>query len=72
MRFKLNDYAPNEAIKIIREWTNLNQTDFGKSIHRTARTIQAWESGETSFNIEMLSNIAKKHGIEIIFQKNEK
>ena len=69
MNFKLNDYKPNEAIRIIRDWTELTQIDFGKSINRTDRTIQAWESGETNYNVAMLINIANKHGIEITIQK---
>ncbi|MBU5449930.1 helix-turn-helix transcriptional regulator [Acetivibrio sp. MSJd-27] len=69
MRLKLNDYEPNEAMRIIREWTHLSQVEFAKSIGRSDRTIQAWESGETGYSVEMLLKIAKMYNIEIIIQK---
>lgn len=33
MKLMANDYPSKEIIKIIREWTELTQNDFGKSIH---------------------------------------
>ena len=73
MRLIFNDYQPNEVVKIIREWTELNQTEFGKRIGKSLRTIQDYESGKTKYNSITLKKICKEFrieiNIEIIFQK---
>ena len=37
MQLKANNYEPQEIIKIIREWTELTQADFAKTINRSVR-----------------------------------
>lgn len=70
MRICLSDYDPKDVIRIIREWTELTQKEFGKSIGKAERTIQDYESGRSRYYIDTLYKIAKVHNIEIVITKN--
>lgn len=72
MRLVANDYEPKEIIRIIREWTELSQKEFGKTVHRSERGIQSFELGERNYNMQTLIQIANTHGIKIIIEKEEK
>jgi len=69
MKLVANDYEAKDIMKIIREWTNLKQVDFGASINRSTRTIQDYEAGITNYSVSMLLNIAKKYNITITLEK---
>lgn len=69
MKINVNDYSPQGLIKIVREWTELNQSDFGKTIGKSHGAIKKYESGERNFTFETLMDICKKHGIKITFEK---
>lgn len=69
MKINVNDYSPQELIKIVREWTELNQNDFGKTIGKSHGAIKKYESGERNFTFETLMDICKKHGIKITLEK---
>lgn len=68
MKFIANNYKPNEIIKIIREWTELTQEEFGKSIDRSKDTVQSYELGRNKMTIDKLMEIAKKHNIIITIE----
>ena len=65
MRLNMKDYTKGEAIRIIREWTNLTQKDFAKRIGKSKRTIEQYEAGTVNYGIE----IAKEFDIDIIIEK---
>lgn len=69
MKIVASDYEPKDIIKIIREWTELTQQEFGKSIHRTRDSIQKIESGKRGYNINTLLDIAKEHNLTITIEK---
>ena len=69
MRLNMKDYTKGEAIRIIREWTNLTQKDFAKRIGKTKRTIEQYEAGTVNYGIEVLKKIAKEFDIDIIIEK---
>ncbi len=69
MKIIANDYEPKDIIKIIREWTELTQKDFGKSINRSQRGIQDYEAGRRCYNINTLLDIAEKHNLKITIEK---
>ena len=71
MRIDLKDYDSGTFIKIIREWTGLTQSQFGKVIGRSERTIQDYESGRTGYNCRTLEKISKKFNISIIAEKEK-
>ena len=69
MRIKANEYEAREIMKIIREWTEMTQEEFGKSIHRSKRGIQAFEHGERNYTMATLLEIAKTHRLTITIEK---
>lgn len=70
LRIYLSDYKPKEdVIRIIREWTELTQKEFGKSINKAERTIQDYEAGRSRYYIDTLYKIAEVHNVEIIVEK---
>ena len=72
MKIIANDYSPNEIIRIIREWTESTQKEFGKSIHRSERGIQAFELGKRNYDMKTLIQIAKAQGLKITIEKEDK
>ncbi len=68
MKFIANSYKPNEIIKIIREWTELTQEEFGKSIDRSKDTVQSYELGRNKMTLDKLMEIAKKFNIVITIE----
>lgn len=71
MKITANDYEPREIMKIIREWTELTQEQFGKSINRSKMSVQAFELGKRNYTMPALLDIAEKHGLTITIEKNE-
>lgn len=69
MRIKFDDYEPKDVIRIIREWTELTQKEFGKSINKSERTIQDYEGGQRCYNIQTLKLIVKVHQLKITIEK---
>ena len=72
MKIVANDYTPQEILRIIREWTELSQKDFGKSIHRSESGIQAFETGKRNYSVQTLLQIAETHGLKITIEKKGK
>ena len=69
MRIRANDYEPREIMKIIREWSEMTQERFGESIHRSLRSVQAFEQGERNYTMVTLLEVAKIHGLTITIEK---
>ncbi len=72
MKIIANDYEPKEIIRVIREWSELTQKEFGKTIHRSEKGIQAFELGTRNYDMRTLIQIAKVHGLKITIEKKEK
>ncbi len=71
MRINASKYEPKDVMKIVREWTNLTQKDFGKLINKSNEWVKANESGKTNFYFKDLLQIAKLNNIDIIITKDE-
>lgn len=71
MKFLANDYEAKDVCRLMREATNLTQEKFGKSLHRTDRSIRMLESGETHITLETLLEIARTHKFKVIIEKEE-
>jgi len=72
MKIKANDYTANEIIKIIREWTELSQKEFARSIGRSRDSINSIENGRNRIFLNTLLEIAKEHDITITIEKKTK
>lgn len=71
MKIIVNEYESKDVIKILREWTNLKQSEFGKSIGLSGMTIQSYERGTRRYTFETLMKIAKKYGYKITIEKEK-
>ena len=69
MKIKANDYKDNEIIRIVREWTELTQKQFGESIHRSRHTVQSMELGRSGIYLQTLLDIADIYGLTITIEK---
>lgn len=69
MQIKANDYKPKETVKFIREWTDLTQNDFAKSINRSRKTIEGYEYGTVNVSLATFLKMCKEHNIEVIVRK---
>ncbi|MCI8548594.1 MAG: hypothetical protein HFJ38_06905 [Bacilli bacterium] len=72
MKIIANDYPTKNIIKIIREWTELNQTEFGKTINRSRDSINNIENGRNRMYLNDFIEMCQKHDIKIIIEKNNK
>lgn len=69
MKLNMKDYTRGEAMKIIREWTNLTQKDFAERIGKSKRTIEQYEAGTVNYGVDILKTIAEEFNIDIIIEK---
>ncbi len=71
MKIIANNYEANEIMKIIREWTELSQKDFAKTIGRSRDSINSIENGRNRIFLNTLLEIAKVHNIKITIEKKK-
>lgn len=71
MKIIANNYTSQEIIRIIREWTELTQKDFGNKIHRSERGIQAFELGTRNYDVKTLLQIANTYHLKITIEKED-
>lgn len=69
MKIIANNYTPGEIIKIIRQWTELTQKDFGKTINRGRDAIAKIESDNNNISFNKFLEIAKKNNLIITIEK---
>jgi len=72
MKVVANDYHIKDVIKIMREWTELTQKDFAKSLNKSKRTVECWESGMFAMSLKTFMEIAKKYGYTVTIEKKKK
>lgn len=70
MKVNVKNYQPNEIIRFIREWAELSQEDFGKSVNRTANIISDYERGIIHCSFNRFLKMCKEHNVEVIIHKN--
>lgn len=72
MKLKANKYEPKDIMKIVREWTNKTQKEFGEDVKKSNEWVKANETGKTNYYFKDLLNICKKNNIDITISKDEK
>lgn len=68
MELNTNKYKPKEILKFIREYTNMTQKEFAKSINKSEAWQQSNELGRTNYYFKDLIEITKKYDMEIIIK----
>lgn len=69
MKLITNNYKATEVLRTIREWSELTQYEFGKSINYSMRTIQHYEEGTRRCTLDTFLEMAKVHDITITLEK---
>lgn len=69
MKIIANDYELKEIIKIIREWMELTQKEFGKEINKSKDTVQSYELGRNKMTLNKFIEIAKQYNIIVTIEK---
>lgn len=69
MQIKATDYKPKEIVRFIREWTELTQNDFAKTIHRSGKTVADYEYGRINISLTIFLQMCKAHDVEVIIRK---
>lgn len=69
MKIIANKYSEAEVLKILREWTDKKQEEFGEDLGLSRMTIQGYERGVRRYTFETLMKIAKKYGYTITIEK---
>lgn len=69
MRINANEYQAKDIIRIIREWTELNQKEFGKKLNRSRDSINNIENGRNRMFLNDFLIMCKKFGIKVTIEK---
>ena len=69
MKIKVSDYETKDILRIMREWTELTQKEFGESIGLGDMTIYFYEKGRRRCYLDTFFKMAKTHGITITIEK---
>lgn len=72
MKINANNYEAKDIIKIIREWTELSQTKFGKTINRGRDSINNIENGRNRMYLNDFLAMCKTHNISVTIEKHKK
>ncbi len=71
MKIKANDYEAKDIVKFIRQWTELNQKDFGKTINRSRDSINNIENGRNRMYLNDFIKMCNTHKVQIYIVKGE-
>lgn len=71
MQLNTNDYKPNEILRFIRQYTNLTQKEFAKSINKSTAWQQSNELGRANYLFKDLLEIINKYNLEIIIRNKK-
>lgn len=69
MKIIANEYMAKDIVRIIREWTELNQTEFGKTLLRSRDSINNIENGRNRMYLNDFIEMCKIHNIKITIEK---
>lgn len=59
MKLSINDYKPNEILRIIREYAGFTQQELANKIGKSKTTLRNYEYGKYQFTFATLCKIAK-------------
>jgi len=72
MKLNVKKYQNNEIIRILREYSNLNQKDFAKKISKNVRTVQRYEAGDSRIDFDMVREICEFCDLTITIESKRK
>lgn len=69
MKIIANNYNSKDIIKIIREWTEKSQKDFGKTFNKTRDSINNYENGRNRIYLNDFLEMCKNNNIKITIER---
>lgn len=69
MKIIANNYEAKDILKIIRQWTELTQNEYAKTLNKSKANIQSYELGRNKISLNQLLEIAKIHNLIITIEK---
>ena len=69
MKMVINEHEAKDIIRVMREWTELTQDEFAKTIDRGREGIAKIEAGTRNCYLKTFLEIANKHGITVTLEK---
>lgn len=69
MKIKANEYQAKDIVRIIREWSELNQKDFGQTLKRSRDSINNIENGRNRMFLNDFIDMCNKHNVKIILER---
>ena len=71
MKIIANSYEAKDVVKIIREWSELTQREFGNTLSRSRDSINNIENGRNKMFLNTFIEMCNKHGITITLEKKK-
>ena len=71
MKLNASKYETKDIIKIIREWTNKTQKEFGKDINKSNEWVKAIKAGKTNYYFKNLLKLCEENNINTIITKDK-
>lgn len=69
MKINATDYQAKDVIRIIREWTELNQKEFGVLLKRSRDSINNIENGRNRMYFNDFLDMCKNFNIKVTIEK---
>lgn len=69
MRIIANDYQAKDIVRMIREWTELNQKKFGETLSRSRDSINNIENGRNRMYLNDFIEMCNKHNVKITIER---
>lgn len=72
MQIICNEYRSNEILKMLREYADMTQTDFGMLINKSYKAIRLYEYGQRNYDCRYLLTILEKLNLKLIVKQENK
>lgn len=69
LKINATDYQAKDVIRIIREWTELNQKEFGVLLKRSRDSINNIENGRNRMYFNDFLDMCKNFNIKVTIEK---
>lgn len=68
MKLNVKEYANNDIVRFLREYSSMTQKDLAQKLKKDVRTIQRYESGEIKIDFDVIRNICELCDVALIIE----
>ena len=69
MKIIASEYQAKDIVRIVREWSEMNQTEFGKKLNRSRDSINNIENGRNRMYLNDFLEMCRINNIKITIEK---